>query len=158
MTCIGFIITPRLDEVQRARRAVGRALTYWGLVQVAYDMDLLATELVTNALVHGAPASVFLKRMQDAVRLEVGDASHTEPAHRTSEADCGTRPGLHIVARVADSWGWHPREGGTTFWCVLRWPLPSTQSPTDAQPPMIPRLAGVRRGRHRLDVSRPLGP
>src|SRR5215212_1528204 len=67
------------ESARAARRQVAAQLTDWGLPQMVDDATLVVSELVTNAVCHGAgPVWHALRRVSgdgaaDAVRLEVGD-------------------------------------------------------------------------------------
>jgi two-component sensor histidine kinase len=83
------------------------------------DALLLTSELVTNAVRHGAgEITCRLWPGPDVLRLEVSDASATIPREvdRGLRADSGR--GLQIVATVASRWGAVPApgEGGKTVW------------------------------------------
>ena len=75
------------------------------------DARLLVSELVTNSVLHSAPAprqeiEVILSLDEGVLRVDVSDAgvgfAH-EP--RTPESSSESGWGLHLVSRVADRWG-----------------------------------------------------
>ena len=109
-------------SVRAARRvvtdAVGDALPEGELESV-----LLATsEVVTNAVEHGAPPiDLRVDRADERIRVEVRDASPLRPRHRDVEptpADVRGR-GMTIVERVTDRWGVEPRTDGKAVWFEL---------------------------------------
>jgi serine/threonine-protein kinase RsbW len=112
-------------EVPRARAALRRLLPDGPL---ADDALLVATELMSNALVHsrsGAPGGEFVIRLVACqsryVRVEVEDQGGPwAPRDRGSE---GGR-GLTIVAALAGpaNWGVEGDEDGRLVWVRLAWP------------------------------------
>jgi len=81
---------------------------------------LMVDELATNAILHGE-GSHFVLRVErqhadGVVRVEVRDLSRKPPV----PLDWGRAEehghGLHIVARLADRWGWTPVPGGKITW------------------------------------------
>lgn len=104
-------------EIARARGFVSDALHAWGLATEVEPFELMVSELVSNALVHGSgPISVALSCGDGTVRLEVSDdGSETDP-HLTSKAIGGW--GLHFVDELADNWGSDKHGGRTTVWAA----------------------------------------
>ncbi|MFF0450213.1 ATP-binding protein [Streptomyces sp. NPDC004609] len=98
------------------RRAAQAHLGLWKLDALADTVDLLMSELVTNALQHGEGAvGVRVWRTGTQLCIEVGCASTYTP--RPTEAgplDENGR-GLYLVGALADGWG--VTASGT--WCVL---------------------------------------
>ncbi len=90
---------------------------------VLADAQLVLTELVSNAQLHGKPPLlVGVTALGDgAARVEVSDAGQRRlvlPAHNI---DAMTGRGLTIVAALAESWGVDPiAAGGKVVWAVLR--------------------------------------
>lgn len=83
--------------------------------------ELLVTELVTNAVLHGTRPGqrVHLELEVDPDRLwiAVEDASSTHPVLQESPDGCSGR-GLLLVETLSEKWGWGPREGvGKRVWC-----------------------------------------
>ncbi|MEU2393835.1 ATP-binding protein [Streptomyces sp. NPDC007369] len=99
--------------------------------EVAEDVLLMVSELVSNACVHaGGPSELVLRRTAERLRVEVGDGSPEHPRRRTA-ADPAL-PGGHgllVVERLARDWGWEPRPDGTgkTVWAEVPSPLPRQQ-------------------------------
>jgi anti-sigma regulatory factor (Ser/Thr protein kinase) len=72
------------------------------------DVDVVVSELVTNAVIHGAPPiTMRAVRNFDRIHVEVRDA---EPAF--TEGDAQSR-GLRIVEALSTNWGvrYHGRDG-----------------------------------------------
>ncbi|MET8852286.1 ATP-binding protein [Amycolatopsis sp. NPDC004625] len=95
---------PALVEI---RRWASRALTQ---VDDTYlgDVLLVATELVTNAYDHGdGPLQVRMSHTPNPcrVRLEVDDSCRDRPVLGTPSLERPGGRGMHIVAKLARTWG-----------------------------------------------------
>ena len=112
------------DAPSRGRQAATEVLDGWGCAPaVREDLLLVVSELVTNAVVHGAePIVVTMVRAPERVRVEVTDGAtesspHTNPRPR---ADAENGRGLSVVTRLALAWGWRATPGsGKTVWAEL---------------------------------------
>ena len=83
---------------------------------------LLATELVTNAVLHaGTHLQVVVEATDTTLRVEVVDDADQLPVTRTYRTDpLGiTGRGLALVKSLADTWGVTPRDGGKSVWFQL---------------------------------------
>jgi anti-sigma regulatory factor (Ser/Thr protein kinase) len=108
-------------SVRIARRFVDRWLGSAADSQFGEDIQLVASELVTNAVRHSSLAGLRLSRDGDCVILEVDDHSQGEPriAEELSPAAASGR-GLVIVDRLVSRWGWRPLpDGGKRVWCEV---------------------------------------
>ena len=113
---------PAPDQVAHARDTVVTALDAWGFRPDLY-VALAVSELVTNAIVHGAgPVEVTVGADGDLVRNEVADEGGGRPAIRTgaSDADAPGGWGLQLVDQVADDWGTRHEDGRTVVWITRR--------------------------------------
>ncbi|MFF4347744.1 ATP-binding protein [Streptomyces sp. NPDC001530] len=107
------------------RRTVRLILTLHGLIRLADVAELLAAELVSNAVRHTkGPATLRLCWRDGVLRIGTWDASPEPPPYKlavASDAEAGR--GLGLVQACADNWGWLPmRQGGDTgkyVWCDL---------------------------------------
>ncbi|MDH2424425.1 ATP-binding protein [Sphaerisporangium sp. TRM90804] len=110
-----------LDSITEARQVISRALEACGY-RGEHDMVVLAvSELVTNALIHGAGAPVLRLSCQErGVRLEVADSRPELPRPREPDADGGW--GLHVIDQLATCWGISPQRGGKVVWCEFAAP------------------------------------
>ena len=83
--------------------------------------ELMLSELVTNAVVHGfGPIELELGREADFIRAAVTDTSPRLPTSRTpAEFDPHGR-GLHIVQALAHDWGVAEHDTGKSVWFTLR--------------------------------------
>jgi anti-sigma regulatory factor (Ser/Thr protein kinase) len=88
----------------------------------AADCSLMATELVTNALLHGRGDITLTVgcRESGAVRVEVRDAGSSDwggtlhPAHADSDRETGR--GLRIIEALAEDWGVEAGDAATCAW------------------------------------------
>ncbi|MFD8633958.1 SpoIIE family protein phosphatase [Streptomyces sp. NPDC059533] len=105
-----------LSLVARARELVVRQLSHWELDELGFVTELVASELVTNAIRY-AGGPVGLRLIRDRVLVcEVSDPSSTQPRlRRARETDEGGR-GLFLVAQLADRWGSRFTGTGKTIW------------------------------------------
>ncbi|MEW2195450.1 SpoIIE family protein phosphatase [Streptomyces microflavus] len=100
----------------RARRLARRALGRWGLDEMSDEVELLVSEVVTNAVRYAErPVTLRLLRT-DILRCEVGDDSPQLPRQRRArETDEGGR-GLFLVNRLARRWGATRLSTGKVVW------------------------------------------
>lgn len=112
-----------------SRRTLRLILTLHGLAGLVDTAELLAAELVSNAVVHTkGPAALRVRwSPPDTLRLGAWDADPEPPefpgaAQERTADDEGGR-GLHLVRSCSDLWGWQPlsRFGnrGKFVWCEL---------------------------------------
>ena len=82
-----------------------------------YLASLVASELVSNALRHAAPALCLqVDAAADRVRVEVHDAGTTAPTMQQPADDSGGGRGLWLVDRLSIEWGHRPHEVGKVVW------------------------------------------
>ncbi|MFJ9559354.1 SpoIIE family protein phosphatase [Streptomyces fuscichromogenes] len=108
--------------VSRSRAAVTAQLTAWGLDELAFATELVASELVTNAIRH-AVGPLRLRLLRDrALICEVSDGSSTLPRLRRARSEDEGGRGLFLVAQLTERWGTRYTSEGKTIWTEL--PLP----------------------------------
>jgi PAS domain-containing protein/anti-sigma regulatory factor (Ser/Thr protein kinase) len=103
--------------VATARERVAGQLADWGLEELAFTTELVASELVTNAIRHaGGPVELRLIRTDTLLTGEVSDPSNTHPKmRRAAVTDEGGR-GLYLVAQLTKRWGNRYTRRGKTIW------------------------------------------
>ncbi len=110
-----------LDAAPRARRFAADVLGDAGRRDLVDDTTLVVAELVTNAVLHAAaPITVRLLVRDDAVRVEVADASRRGPLPGASSVDAMTGRGLRLVASLTSAWGVEPAPDGKVVWAELQ--------------------------------------
>ncbi|MEW2355643.1 SpoIIE family protein phosphatase [Spirillospora sp. NPDC029432] len=110
--------------VRRARGLIRARLKQWGLAELSPATELLASELVTNALTH-ADGRVTVRLVREGgLVCEVFDSSDGRPRIRHDEGDdlAETGRGLHVVGRLARRWGVRRTAGGKAVWCEQELP------------------------------------
>lgn len=114
-------LTPEPVSVRRARRTVCRALGEALLPDEMDELLLCTSEVVTNALEHGAePIELLVARGDHGVRVEVRDGSPLRPRPANPSPSEIRGRGLLIVDRCADRWGVEPLgDGGKAVWFEL---------------------------------------
>ncbi|MFJ4541378.1 SpoIIE family protein phosphatase [Streptomyces tibetensis] len=102
--------------VGEVRAAAVRWLSDRGLDETAFAAELILSELITNAVRHGAaPIRVRLLYGRTLI-CEVSDASNTAPhLRRAASTDEGGR-GLFLVAQLSQSWGTRYLPEGKVIW------------------------------------------
>jgi serine phosphatase RsbU (regulator of sigma subunit)/anti-sigma regulatory factor (Ser/Thr protein kinase) len=103
--------------VARARTLATGQLRAWGLSEAEFTTELVVSELVTNAIRHGAPP-VQLRLIRDhALICEVADGSSTAPHLRRSRTLDEDGRGLLLVCDLTQSWGTRQTTSGKIIWC-----------------------------------------
>ncbi|MFJ9806622.1 SpoIIE family protein phosphatase [Streptomyces sp. NPDC101158] len=109
-------------SVGRARELARAQLTAWELEPLVDTVELLVSELVTNALRYGE-GEIRLRLLRDRTLVcEVWDAGLVQPRRRRAkDTDEGGR-GLQLVGLLSAAWGSRRTPRGKTVWFEL--PLP----------------------------------
>ena len=123
VTMVGVELLEKVDsdprDVSRVRRSVTSELRREGVPQDDLDVvALLVSELVTNAIRHGAPPVHQRAEHSDGnLMVVVDDAGENVPVpvEDTSWDASGGR-GLHLGAALADGWGVSPNGRGKRVW------------------------------------------
>jgi anti-sigma regulatory factor (Ser/Thr protein kinase) len=110
-----------LVAVGAIRHRLRAALDRWGVPELADTAELLASELVTNALVHTAKGAVFEAVLTPGrrLRIEVHDGTARMPGRRTPADHATSGRGLLLVEALADDWGVQLRGDGKVTWFEL---------------------------------------
>ncbi|MFC4502869.1 MULTISPECIES: SpoIIE family protein phosphatase [Streptomyces] len=109
-------LAPDPALVGEVRAAALRRLADWGLDDAAFAVELILSELITNAIRHGAgPIRVRLLHHRTLI-CEVSDAGNSAPhLRRAGTTDEGGR-GLFLVAQLARTWGTRHLPEGKVIW------------------------------------------
>ncbi|MFF3740846.1 ATP-binding protein [Streptomyces sp. NPDC002566] len=112
------------------RRTLRLILTMHGLIRLVDTAELLATELVSNAVRHTkGPAALRVHWSAGVLRIGAWDADPEpteppktpKPLDRLTDAENGR--GLALVRAYAQVWGWQPQSTnggrGKYVWCEL---------------------------------------
>ncbi|MEU5998744.1 SpoIIE family protein phosphatase [Streptomyces sp. NPDC047197] len=114
-----WYLEPEDATPARARRLARSALERWGLQELTDSLELLVSEVVTNAVRYASrPVTLRLLRT-DVLRCEVGDDVPQLPRLRQARAmDEGGR-GLYLVNKLARRWGATRLSTGKVVWFEL---------------------------------------
>ncbi|MFF3608200.1 SpoIIE family protein phosphatase [Streptomyces sp. NPDC002463] len=109
------------EALSSARHMIRAAVRAWGAGERADEIELVADELMTNALMHTDGGAIVTLRILTGpprrLRVEVEDRSSALPRRREAgEAGVSGR-GLLLVDRLSDAWGVESRGGGKCVWC-----------------------------------------
>ncbi|WP_329335225.1 ATP-binding protein [Streptomyces sp. NBC_00663] len=111
-------------SVTVSRRTLRLILTMHGLIRLVDVAELLAAELVSNAVRHTkGPAALRVRWAAGVLRIGAWDAD-PQPPESVSELGLSEEGrGLVLIRACADLWGWQPlsRDGrrGKYVWCEL---------------------------------------
>ena len=127
------VATPRQELLLPASTISPAAAREWArhtgcrehAVDLLDDALLLITELVTNALLHGAPPILLAIECDDAsLHVRVRDGSPVLPGHRETELESENGRGMTLVELLTSTWGVAPvtdQHGvGKEVWFELR--------------------------------------
>lgn len=106
--------------VAGVRAAAADLLQDWGLEEEAFTLELILSELVTNAIRH-ATGPIGVRLIHDrSLICEVSDGSSVSPhLRRATTMEEGGR-GLFLVAQFADRWGTRYTSEGKVIWTEQR--------------------------------------
>jgi anti-sigma regulatory factor (Ser/Thr protein kinase) len=124
---IALLLASDPGQIGITRCLVRAALEYRGLGHYAPDAQVIASELVTNAIQHASstgPASTIgltLMRARDgeAISIAVTDSSPVPPVKRETRTASHHGRGLQIVEALSARWGWNREQGGKTVYAIL---------------------------------------
>jgi len=113
--------TPR--AAFQARVFVVGVCREWELDRVSEAARLVASELVTNGVLHARGAVALRLELRDrALYLAVHDTSRDPPRPMKPAEEAESGRGLVVVQQLAWSWGVRPDpDGGKVVWSMLAW-------------------------------------
>jgi serine phosphatase RsbU (regulator of sigma subunit)/anti-sigma regulatory factor (Ser/Thr protein kinase) len=102
--------------VHIARQAAARQLSEWGLDHLVTTMELIVSELVTNAVRYGG-GPICLRLIQHQVlTCEVSDSNTSHPRPRQPHIIDEQGRGLFLVAQLSRRWGSRSATDGKVVW------------------------------------------
>ena len=119
-------LAPTSTAPAAARLYVRDVLQYWQLAlsgpEVIDRAELLADELVTNAVLHArTPLRLRLELRGDLLHIGVRDDSPRLLRLVPHDPGAESGRGLRLVDELATAWGVHlAHDGGKVVWCTLR--------------------------------------
>lgn len=121
MARTGVDVVDDLAVLAAVRSSLVAEVVGWGTEVDMATLELLLSEMLTNAMEHGSPPiAVALDWDGDRLRAEISDGSPQVPVHRSpAPGDAGGR-GVWLVARNATAWGVEPMPTGKSVWFELR--------------------------------------
>jgi serine/threonine-protein kinase RsbW len=87
---------------------------------VVATAELVTSELVTNAIVHGlSGGELELRMLGDHLRIEVSDSSPVPPVPRQASPYATNGRGLEVVEALSREWGVEHRSSGKSVWAAV---------------------------------------
>jgi anti-sigma regulatory factor (Ser/Thr protein kinase) len=111
-------LPPEAGSVPSARHHARQVLKRWSLAERHRQVvELLVSELVTNAVVHArCPLALSVRYDGRSVRVDVSDSSPSWPIARRVPPNAPSGRGLQIVERLSDRHGVRPTGRGKAVW------------------------------------------
>jgi Stage II sporulation protein E (SpoIIE) len=111
-------------SARKARRLVVKPLKKWQLGAFVDTTQLLASELVTNAIRYAEGPVTLRLICEDTLVCEVADSSPALPRLWDAAGDDERGRGLQIVSRLSHRWGSRRTPTGKIVWCEQQLPRP----------------------------------
>ncbi|GAA3807585.1 SpoIIE family protein phosphatase [Streptomyces coacervatus] len=109
------------EALTSARHMIRAAVRAWGARDRADEIELVADEMITNALMHTEGSAIVTLRVLGGsdrrLRVEVEDSSSALPRRREAGESGVSGRGLLLVDLLTDVWGVEARGGGKCVWC-----------------------------------------
>jgi anti-sigma regulatory factor (Ser/Thr protein kinase) len=102
--------------VSHMRTEVAKRLAAWNLEHLAFNAELIFSELVTNAIRYGGEPIRARMILDRTLICEVSDASESSPRPRRAGATDEGGRGLFLVAHIAERWGTRHTHRGKVIW------------------------------------------
>ena len=112
-----YALPRHADAPGIARRMCSAACHDWGLAALATDCELLVSEVVTNAVVHGTgPILMELSADAGTMHVSVIDRNTYHLGLPDDDPMATSGRGLSIVDALATDWGSVVDDAGTRVW------------------------------------------
>jgi len=126
MTQCAYGLGADRQSARMAREFTLTTLRDWGLEELAFDVELVVSELVTNALRHAVPhlassRPIRLRLLHHAAHVvcAVYDPSDRSPVITREDEFAESGRGLHLVDALAVAWGWMLLHPGKVVWAAF---------------------------------------
>lgn len=113
------------------RAILRRLASTWAFSAVIDTVELVATELITNVVLHSQDHAVFSLALDDEmIRLTTIDGSRQKPEPRTAGPDDESGRGLTLVQALCFRFGVEHLDGGKRVYAEIARPRTETASVT----------------------------
>ena len=111
----------RITAASEARHLVADTVRSWGYDgPIAFDAELVATELATNAIRHaGTPFRIAVQRYGRVVRITVNDRAPALPAVLDPDPWRLSGRGMQLIGAMSRRWGVEVTPDGKAVWAEL---------------------------------------
>jgi serine phosphatase RsbU (regulator of sigma subunit) len=123
-----------LTSAREARRLVVKPLKKWKLGTFVPITQLLASELVTNAIRYAEGPVTLRLICEDTLVCEVADSAPALPRLWDAAGDDERGRGLQIVSRLSHRWGSRRTATGKVVWCEQQIPRPAPKGTLSRAP------------------------
>lgn len=108
-------------SVSLTRHAIKRQLQAWNITEQIDDLQLVVSELVTNAIRYGSgPIELTLTINPTSLRVAVADTNAEDlPASRTATMNEFTGRGVPLIEAISSSWGVEEVADGKIVWAEI---------------------------------------
>jgi anti-sigma regulatory factor (Ser/Thr protein kinase) len=110
--------------VRCARGHVRAAAVSWVLVHLGATAELLASELVTNAIRASAgtgdPVRLWVTSDESSLRIHVWDSSQDMPVRKDPCPEQENGRGLLLVEALGSDWGVYRKSAGKVVWVQVK--------------------------------------
>jgi hypothetical protein len=113
-------LAPEPRSARAARDFVAQTCSDWGCSQQVLAATLIASELVTIAVLHArTPLTLSVSRCGHELRVGVRDHDSRPPTPRLVGSDDATGLGMRVVEALCQDWGVLFAAGGKLVWAIL---------------------------------------